>query len=104
MRNAAFAATADQFAWGGHDRYSKDLQEIKKRGVRVIKTPDSVLDAQLAAWDKVIAEQSKEPFFKKVVDSQKAWVKRTARYLLENNVDTKTGLQALLQGKPFDGK
>ena len=29
------------------------------------------------AWDKVIDAQTKDPFFKKVIDSQKAWVKRT---------------------------
>jgi len=87
IRNAAFASTADQFAMA-HDRYSKDLEEIKKRGVQVIKTPDSVLNAQLQAWDRVIAEQSKDPFFKKVIDSQKAWVKRTAAYLLLNNNST----------------
>jgi TRAP-type mannitol/chloroaromatic compound transport system substrate-binding protein len=107
LRNAAFAATADQFAWGGHDRYSKDLQEIKRRGVRVIKTPPSILDAQLEAWDKVIAEQSKEPFFKKVIDSQRAWVERTARYVLENNNDTEALTKAythFFKAKPFDGK
>ena len=38
------------------------------------------INAQLAAWDRVIAEQSKEAFFKKVIDSQKAWVKRTQPY------------------------
>jgi TRAP-type mannitol/chloroaromatic compound transport system substrate-binding protein len=87
LRNAAFAATADQFAMA-HDRYSKDLEEIKKRGVNVIKTPDSVLEAQLNAWDKVIAAQSQEPFFKKVIDSQKAWVKRTAAYFQTNNLNS----------------
>ena len=40
-----------------HDRYSKDLEAIKARGVQVIKTPDSVLDAQLAAWTKVVDAQ-----------------------------------------------
>lgn len=86
LRNAAFAATADQFAMA-HDRYSKDLEAIKKRGVNVIKTGDALLNAQLAAWNKVLAEQSKEPFFKKVVDSQKDWVKRTVAYLQVNNLD-----------------
>ena len=33
--------------------------------------------AQLDAWNKVIEEFSKDPFFKKVIDSQKAWVQRT---------------------------
>jgi TRAP-type mannitol/chloroaromatic compound transport system substrate-binding protein len=87
LRYAAFAASADNFAMA-HDRYSKDLEEIKKRGVQVIKTPDSVLQAQLQAWDRVLAEQSKDPFFKKVIDSQKAWVKRTAAYILVNNNST----------------
>jgi TRAP-type mannitol/chloroaromatic compound transport system substrate-binding protein len=87
LRYTAFASTADQFAMA-HDRYSKDLEEIKKRGVQVIKTPDSVMNAQLAAWDKVIANQSQEAFFKKVIESQKAWVKRTAAYMLVNNNNT----------------
>ncbi len=87
LRYAIFAATADQFGLA-HDRYSKDLEEIKKRGVNVIKTPKSVLDAQLAAWDRVITAQSSDPFFKKVIDSQKAWCKRVVPYFLVNNNDT----------------
>ena len=86
LRYAAFAATADQFAMA-HDRYSKDLEEIKKRGVQVIPTPDVVLDAQLAAWNKVI-EANKDPYFVKVLESQKAWVKRVAPYFLINNLTT----------------
>ncbi len=92
LRNAAFAATADQFALA-HDRYSKDLEEIRKRGVNVLKTGPALLDAQLKAWDKVIAAQSAEPFFKKVIESQKAWVKRTAAYIQTNNLDS-TALNA----------
>lgn len=92
LRNAAFAATADQFAMA-HDRYSKDLEAIKKRGVNVIKTGEPLLNAQLAAWNKVIADQSKEPFFAKVIASQKDWVKRTGAYFLTNNLDS-TALNA----------
>jgi TRAP-type mannitol/chloroaromatic compound transport system substrate-binding protein len=87
LRNAAFAATADQYGMA-YDRYSKDLEEIRKKGVNVIKTPDAVLTAQLQAWDKVLAAQTQEPFFKKVVDAQKAWVKRTSAYLQVNNLDS----------------
>jgi len=87
LRNAAFAATADQLALA-YDRYSKDLEAIRKRGVNVIKTGDAVLSGQLKLWDKVIADQSKEPFFKKVIDSQKDWVKRTGAYLQVNNLDS----------------
>jgi TRAP-type mannitol/chloroaromatic compound transport system substrate-binding protein len=87
LRYGAFAATADQLGMA-YDRYSKDLEEIRKRGVNVVKTPDAVLNAQLQAWDKVIAAQSQEPFFKKVIESQKAWVKRTNSYLMVNNLDS----------------
>jgi TRAP-type mannitol/chloroaromatic compound transport system substrate-binding protein len=87
VRNAAFAASSDQLGMA-YDRYSKDLEEIKKRNVNVIKTGDKVLNDQLAAWDRVIAAQSQEPFFKKVIESQKAWVKRTSAYLQVNNLDS----------------
>jgi len=87
LRNAAFAASSDQLGMA-YDRYSKDLDAIKARGVNVIKTNPKVLEDQLNAWDKVIAAQSQEPFFKKVIESQKAWVKRTGAYLLANNLDS----------------
>lgn len=87
VKYAAFAASSDQLGMA-YDRYSKDLEAIKARGVNVIKTPGTVLEAQLAAWDRVIAEQSKDPFFKKVIESQKAWVKRTSAYIQANNLDS----------------
>jgi TRAP-type mannitol/chloroaromatic compound transport system substrate-binding protein len=87
LRNAALAASSDQLGLA-YDRFSKDLEEIKKRGVQVVKTDAAVLNAQLAAWDRVIAELSKEPFFAKVIESQKAWVKRTSPYLQINNLDS----------------
>jgi TRAP-type mannitol/chloroaromatic compound transport system substrate-binding protein len=87
LRNAAHASSADQIATA-YDRYSKDLEEIKKRGVNVIHSSEKVLADQLAAWDKVLAEQTKEPFFKKVIESQKEWVKRTQPYLTVNNLST----------------
>jgi TRAP-type mannitol/chloroaromatic compound transport system substrate-binding protein len=87
LRNAAHASSADQY-YTAHDRYSKDLEEIRKRNVQVVHTSEAVLNAQLAAWDKVIAEQTKEPFFKKVIDSQKAWVKRTQPYYAVANLSS----------------
>jgi len=86
LRYAAFAATADQFAMA-HDRYSKDLEAIRARGVNVIKTPDAVLEAQLQAWNRVIAA-NQEPFFQKVLNSQKAWAKRVTPYFHTNNLTT----------------
>ena len=71
--------------WKALDRYSKDLEMLRGKGVNVIKTPDAILQAQLAAWDKVLTKLSAaDAFFKKVVDSQKAWAKRTVGYELLN--------------------
>jgi hypothetical protein len=44
-----------------------------------------VLQAQLQAWTKVM-DANKDPFFQKVYESQKAWVKRTAPYFFINNL------------------
>ncbi|MGH6933566.1 MAG: TRAP transporter substrate-binding protein [Dongiaceae bacterium] len=76
LRYAAESASADM-SWKAMDRYSKDLEALQtEQGVQVFKTPDAVLDAQLAAWDKVIAKYNADAFFAKVVESQKAWAKR----------------------------
>jgi TRAP-type mannitol/chloroaromatic compound transport system substrate-binding protein len=85
LRQAAYASSADM-SWKALDRYSKDLEELKKRGVTVYRTPDAVLEAQLKAWDAVLAVQTKEPLFAKILESQKAWVKRTVAYESLNNV------------------
>ncbi|MBM3568636.1 MAG: TRAP transporter substrate-binding protein [Alphaproteobacteria bacterium] len=50
----------------------KELQE--KHGVRILKTPNEILYEFLKAWDKLAAEEAaKNPFFKKVWDSQRAY-------------------------------
>src|SRR3546814_10947614 len=70
------------------DNYSRDLTILQEKyGVKVYKTPKTVYESQLDAWDKVTAKLSKDPFFKKVVDSQKAWSKRVAYYELYNSAD-----------------
>jgi TRAP-type mannitol/chloroaromatic compound transport system substrate-binding protein len=90
VQYAAESASADM-SWKAMDRYSKDLAAMKAdQGVKTHKTPDAVLQAQLAAWDKVIAAQSQEPFFAKIVESQKAWVKRVVSLQFDVEVDQKT--------------
>jgi TRAP-type mannitol/chloroaromatic compound transport system substrate-binding protein len=54
---AVQAASADM-SWKAEHRYSQDYIELRtKDKVNFFKTPDSVLRAQLAAWDRVIAER-----------------------------------------------
>ena len=73
------------------DRYSKDYIEMQtKDKVRFYKTPDSVLRAQLAAWDKVIAAKSAEnPLFKRVLESQRAYAQRAGQWQNDYMVDFK---------------
>jgi TRAP-type mannitol/chloroaromatic compound transport system substrate-binding protein len=87
LRHAAFSASSEQ-SWSGTARYSKDFEEIRKRGVNVVKTAPEILNEQLKVWDRLIAEHSKDKFFAKVIASQKAWVKRTQPYLQANDLDS----------------
>lgn len=88
IKYAAMAESAD-FTWKMMDRNSTDLIEMKsKQGVKVVKTPKSVLEAQMKAWDKVIEDKSKnDPFFTKVLESQKAWAARVVPWRQEIMVD-----------------
>jgi len=50
----------------------KELQE--KHGVRILRTPPDILYEFLKTWDTIAAEEgAKNPFFKKVHDSQRAY-------------------------------
>ena len=82
------------------DNYSRDLQKlINKDGVHVYRTPTSVMQAQLKSWDTVLADLTKDAFFKKVVDSQKAWSERVAFYALLNSADYKLAYEHYFPGK-----
>jgi TRAP-type mannitol/chloroaromatic compound transport system substrate-binding protein len=81
LKYAAEAASSDML-WKAHERYPRDLQAIRQAGVRVTSTPRSILEAQLKAWDQVIAELSADAFFKKVIDSQRAWTQRVTGFFL----------------------
>jgi TRAP-type mannitol/chloroaromatic compound transport system substrate-binding protein len=86
---AVEAASADM-SWKAIDRNSKDYAELKKSGVTFYKTPDAVLRAQLAAWDKVVAKKTAEnPLFKKVLDSQRAFAQRAGAWQNDYLVDFK---------------
>lgn len=96
VRHAVDAASADM-GWKAMDRYSKDLEAIKAAGVKVVRTPESVLKAQLASWDKVVETQSADPLFKKIVESQKAWAKRVVGFDLEYTVSPKLAFEHIFK-------
>ena len=62
--------------WGKWQRQNADaLKELQeKHGVQILRTPPDILTAFLKTWDSVAAEEAaKNPFFKKVHDSQRTW-------------------------------
>ena len=88
IRIASEAASADM-SWMLQDRYSRDLVALAQSGVTVRQTPRPILDAQLRAWDAVVARLEADnstpangPYFKKVCDSQREWCRRVGGFFL----------------------
>ena len=102
LEYGAEAANTANYGWA-MDQYSKDLQKlINEHGVNVYRTAQSIMDAQLKSWDTVLAKLTEDPFFKKVVDSQKVWSERVAFYDIVNAADYKLAYEHYFPGKlPF---
>jgi TRAP-type mannitol/chloroaromatic compound transport system substrate-binding protein len=89
ISGAVEACSADM-SWKACDRYSQDYISLQTdSNVKVYKTPDSVLEAQLKIWDEVIAKKAGEgnPWFQKVLDSQKAFAERVGNWKYDQEVD-----------------
>ena len=55
--------------------------------MRFYKTPDSVLQTQLTAYDQAAAKKAAEnPMFKEIEASQRAFAERAVRWDLDTNV------------------
>jgi TRAP-type mannitol/chloroaromatic compound transport system substrate-binding protein len=87
--------------WTAMDNYSRDLQVLKdKHKVNIIRTPKSIMAEQLKAWDVITPKLMKEdPFFAKVVESQKAFAKRCAYFVLFNEADYRLGYEHIFKTK-----
>ena len=89
LRHAITSASSTNL-FMAYANYPRDLQVLtKQKGVKVYRTSESILNAQLAAWDKVVAQYDKEEWFKKISENQKAWAQPVAYYQLLNAHDTK---------------
>ena len=97
---AAQAASADM-SWKAIDRYSSDYQQMMVRqGVRFEKTPDSVLQAQLDAWDRVTENKSRQnPMFRRVQESMRKFAERATRWQLDTLVDNKMAWDHFFGGR-----
>lgn len=87
IENAVEAASADM-SWKAIDRYSKDYVEMQtKDGVRFYKTPDSILQAQLKAFDEAIAKRKDNPLFNEILESQRRFAERAVKWELDTVTD-----------------
>ena len=99
--NAVEAASADM-SWKAVDRYSKDYIELQtKDKVRFYKTPDSLLQAQLTAYDTAADSKAADnALFKEIAESQKAFAARAVKWDLDTNVQRRMAYNHYFAAKP----
>jgi TRAP-type mannitol/chloroaromatic compound transport system substrate-binding protein len=84
IKNASYAANTDNY-FKALVRYSTDLGKLmNESGVNVYQTSDEILNEQLKAWDKVMADFRKDALFDEIVKSQQAYAKKVMKYLFMN--------------------
>jgi len=94
-------ATSQSNYWTAMANYPKDLRKlIDKDKVKVIRTPKSVFESQLKAWDVLTKRLSDaDPFFKRVVESQRAWAKDVVYYWVFNDAPYAMGYEHVFKTK-----
>jgi TRAP-type mannitol/chloroaromatic compound transport system substrate-binding protein len=86
IENAVEAASADM-SWKAIARYSQDHAELRAAaGVRMRRTPDSVLQRQLEAYDGAVRKRRSNALFREIEDSQRRFAERAVRWLLDTQV------------------
>ncbi len=101
IENAVEAASADM-SWKAVDRYSKDYIELQtKDKVRFYKTPDSLLQTQLSAYDAAADKKAADnPLFKEIAESQKVFAARAVKWDLDTNVNRRMAYNHYFAAKP----
>ncbi|TVQ34631.1 MAG: TRAP transporter substrate-binding protein [Geminicoccaceae bacterium] len=102
LLHAGEAASSDM-SWKAMQRYPRAQRElVEDHGVNLYITPDEILEAQLRAWDVVIERNSAEnPFFAKVIDSQKAWVRDVVGFDAINEAPKMKAYNHFFDGPPL---
>jgi len=81
-------------------RYSADLKWLSEEGgVTIHRTSKDILAAQLEAWDNLIPQLEEDPFMKKCLDSQRAWVEQVTYYELMNAPDLALAFEHYFPGR-----
>jgi TRAP-type mannitol/chloroaromatic compound transport system substrate-binding protein len=98
--NAVEAASQDM-SWKAVHRYSQDYMEMQqKQSVKFYKTPDSILQRQLVAYDQATAKRMTEnPLFKEISESQRRFAERAVRWELDTVVNRRMAYNHYFGGK-----
>ena len=85
--NAVEAASADM-SWKAVHRYSQDYLEMQqKQNVKFYKTPDSILQRQLTAYDAAAVKRKDNALWVEIETSQKRFAERAVKWDLDTNVN-----------------
>ena len=81
QQEAVRSAVVETFMrwWAKWQRQNADaIEEMRtKHGTQILRTPPEIMTAFFKAWDEIAKEESaKNPFFKKVLDSQREWASK----------------------------
>jgi len=81
QQEAVRSATTETFLrwWVKWQKQNAEaIEEMRtKHGTQILRTPPDILIAFLKAWDEIAKEESaKNPFFKKVLDSQREYASK----------------------------
>src|SRR3989454_8259609 len=88
VKYSIYAESADG-EWKQISKNADDYAKLVSRGIKIVQTPKSVLEAQLKAWDNILANESKDnPEFAKIVDSQKKWAQKVYPWTEKINIST----------------
>ena len=81
VRAAAYESYLWWLTWIQSENGQALQRMVKKHGVRVMKTPEDILIAELKTIDQMFKEEAlKNPWFKKVLLSQRAWAEKVVPY------------------------
>jgi TRAP-type mannitol/chloroaromatic compound transport system substrate-binding protein len=98
-------AASQNLVWKAIDRYSADYVELQtKDKVKFYKTPSSILQVQLKAYDDAATKKGAgNALFHEIEESQKKWAERVVKWDLDNNVRREMAYNHYF-GKPAAGK
>jgi TRAP-type mannitol/chloroaromatic compound transport system substrate-binding protein len=100
IANATEAANSDMM-WKMVDRNSQDYLELQtKDNVKFYKTPDAILQKQLAIFDTVIDKRKDNALFVEVIESQKKFAARAVRWDLDYYVNRRMAFNYYFGAKP----